>query len=192
MKELIDKACPECNKHIIVRNNAPSQRFGKNVLTHVTLLKFEDRLPLRKTVSSLERHYNLTLTNVEVLKITNRVANKLEILEERYEGVVCCDGWTAYTTYSNNLQRCCAHLLREAKEFAEKYSIFVGFYEAFKLIFKNNGNNNFSYCNFEKKRTAFVYYYEILFVGVSRYFTKKCFYNQKFPLVFNSRKNDNQ
>ena len=51
----------------------------KNVLTHVTLLKFDDRLPLRKTVSSLERHYGLTLTNVEVLKITNRVANKLAI-----------------------------------------------------------------------------------------------------------------
>jgi len=184
--------CPKCNKHVIARNNVPSQRFGKNVLTHVTLLKFEDRLPLRKTVSSLERHYNLTLTNVEVLKITNRVANKLiipykllikrirkakvvyvdeteikvngvtyqlwtfvtetetvfairksrgndilkEILGEKYKGVICCDGWTAYTTYTNNLQRCWSHLLREAKEFAEKYSTFVGFYEAFKLIFK--------------------------------------------------------
>ena len=184
--------CPKCNKHIIARNNAPSQRFGNNVLTHVTLLKFDDRLPLRKVVSSLERHYNLALTNVEVLKITNRVANRLvipykllikkirkakviyvdeteikvdgvtyylwtfvtetetvfairksrgndilkEILGEDYKGVICCDGWTAYTTYSNNLQRCWAHLLREAKKFAEDYSSFIGFYDSIKIIFK--------------------------------------------------------
>lgn len=184
--------CPKCKKCIVAKNNASSQRFGKNVLTHVTLLKFDDRLPLRKVVSSLQRHYGLTLTNVEVLKITNRVANKLavpyklfikrirkakvvyvdeteikvngvtyqlwtfvtetetvfairksrgndvlkEILGENYEGVVCCDGWTAYTTYSSNLQRCWAHLLREAKDLAEKYSSFVGFYEAIKGIFK--------------------------------------------------------
>ena len=59
-----------------------------------------------------------------------------EILGENYKGVVCCDGWTAYTTYSNNLQRCWAHLLREAKGLAEKYSIFAGFYESIKSIFQ--------------------------------------------------------
>lgn len=184
--------CPKCKKYIIAGNKAPSQRFGKNVLTHATLLKFDDRLPLRKVVSSLERHYGLKLTNVEVLKLTNRVANKLiipykllikrireakvvyvdeteikvdgvtyhlwtfvtetetvfairksrgndvleEILGECYEGVIYCDGWIAYTTYSDNLQRCWAHLLREAKELAEKYSSFAGFYEAIKGIFK--------------------------------------------------------
>ena len=184
--------CPKCRKHIVAGNKAPSQRFGKNVLTHVTLLKFDDRLPLRKTVCSLERHYGLKLTNVEALKITNRVANKLaipykvlikkireakvvyvdeteirvdgvtyhlwtfvteteivfairksrgndvlkEILGEHYDGVICCDGWTAYTTYSSNLQRCWAHLLREAKDLAKKYPSFAGFYEAIKSIFK--------------------------------------------------------
>ena len=71
--------CPKCHKHIVARNNAQLGRFGKNVLTHVSLLKYEDRLPLRKTVSSLERHYGITLTDVGVFKITNRVANKLEI-----------------------------------------------------------------------------------------------------------------
>jgi transposase len=183
--------CPKCKKHIIARNNA-SGRFGKNVLTHVTLLKFDDRLPLRKTVSSLERHYGLTLTDVGIFKITNRVAKKLEIpykifikrirkakvvyvdeteikingvtyhlwtfvtetevvfairksrgsdviediLGKKYKGVVCCDGWTAYSTYTSNLQRCWAHLLREAKDFADKYPRFVGFYGAFKRMFK--------------------------------------------------------
>lgn len=184
--------CPKCNKHIIAKNSAPSGRFGKNILTHVTLLKYEDRLPLRKTVSSLERHYNIHITDVGVFKITNSVARKLEIpykeliqrirnakviyadeteikvdgityhlwtfvtenevlfvirksrsksvIEEvlgaKFDGVICSDGWTAYTQYTSNLQRCWAHLLREAKDFAEKYSSFEGFYKAFKKIFE--------------------------------------------------------
>lgn len=184
--------CPKCKKHIIAKNNAPAGRFGKNVLTHVSLLKFDDRLPLRKTVSSLERHYGLTLTNVGVFKITNKVAKKLEIpykqfikrirkakvvyvdeteikvdgvtyqlwtfvtdcevvfairksrgrdvieeiLGEKFKGVVCCDGWTAYSNYTSNLQRCWAHLLREAKDLAKKYIEFEGFYSSFKFIFK--------------------------------------------------------
>ena len=183
--------CPNCNKHVVARNDAPSGRFGKNVLTHVTLLKYEDRLPLRKTVSSLERHYNITITNVGIFKITKSVANKLEIpykelirrirnakviytdeteikvdgityhlwtfvtendvlfvirrsrsksvIEEilgtKFDGVICSDGWIAYTQYTNNLQRCWAHLLREAKDLAKKYSGFSGFYTCFKKIF---------------------------------------------------------
>jgi transposase len=183
--------CPGCNKHIIAKNNAPAGRFGKNVLTHVTLLKFDDRLPLRKVVSSLERHYNLTLTNVGVLYLTNKVAKKLnlpykalvkrirkakviyidetkirvdgvtywlwtfvteretlfvirksrakkvieEILGEAFQGVICCDGWKAYSQYTTKLQRCWAHLLREAKSPAEKHTEFEGFYKAFKRLF---------------------------------------------------------
>ena len=183
--------CPECKKHIVAKNNAPQGRFGKNVLTHVTLLKFDDRLPLRKTVSSIERHYSIALTHVGVFKITNHVAKKLvlpyvefikniqkarviyvdetelrvdgithwlwtfvtdsevafvirksrshrvleEILGEHFDGVICCDGWTAYTTYSSNLQRCWAHLLREAKDLAKKFTEFEGFYVSFKKLF---------------------------------------------------------
>ena len=184
--------CPECKRHIIAKNNAPSGRFGKNVLTHVALLKYDDRLPLRKTVSSLERHYNIHITDVGVFKITNSVAKKLEIpynelikkirnaeviyadeteikvdgityhlwtfvtesevlfvirksrsksvIEEvlgaKFDGVICSDGWTAYTQYTINLQRCWAHLLREAKDLAEKHASFSGFYNSFKKIFE--------------------------------------------------------
>ena len=79
------------------KNNAPSGRFGKNVLTHVTLLKYEDGLPLRKTVSSLERHYNISVTDVGILNLTNQVSRKLErpyqeiILRIRNAGVVYAD-----------------------------------------------------------------------------------------------------
>ena len=184
--------CPKCKKHIIAKNNVPSGRFGKNVLTHVILLKYDDRLPLRKTVSSLERHYNIHITDVGVFKITNSVAKKLEIpynelikkirnakviyadeteikvdgityhlwtfvtendvlfvirksrsksvIEEilgtKFDGIICSDGWIAYTQYTINLQRCWAHLLREAKDLAEKYTNFEGFYNCFKKIFE--------------------------------------------------------
>jgi transposase len=77
--------CPDCHEYIVARNNAPVGRFGKNALTHITLLKFEDRLPLRKVVNSLQRHYGLTLTNVGVMKVTERVAERLS---ESYEKLI--------------------------------------------------------------------------------------------------------
>lgn len=184
--------CPICKNHIVAENNAPKGRFGDNILTHVTLLKFDDRLPLRKTVSSLERHYGIAITNVAALNITEDVALKLqrpykslirrirkakviyadetkikvngitywlwtfvteketlfvirksrakkvieEILGTNFSGTICCDGWKAYAQYTSNLQRCWAHLLREAKHLAERYSEFEGFYQAFKNMFE--------------------------------------------------------
>jgi transposase len=184
--------CQICKKHIVADNNAPNGRFGDNILTHVTLLKFDDRLPLRKAVSSLQRHYGITITDVAVLNATEDVALKLEksykglirrirnakviyadetkikvngitywlwtfvteketlfvirksrakkiieeILGHKFNGVICCDGWKAYSQFSGNLQRCWAHLLREAKHFAEKFSEFEGFYQTFKKLFE--------------------------------------------------------
>lgn len=51
--------------------------FGKNAQTHIVLLKFDDRLPLRKTVSALERQFDLTLTSKAIYDITKRVADKV-------------------------------------------------------------------------------------------------------------------
>lgn len=62
---------------IYAKNNAPKSCFGKNAHTHVTLLKFEDRLPLRKVASSLKRHYKIEITNTGIYGITKRVARKL-------------------------------------------------------------------------------------------------------------------
>lgn len=184
--------CYNCRKHIVAKNSAPKGRFGKNLETHVTLLKYEDRLPLRKVVNALQRHYGITITNTGVLNITKRVAKTLrkpyeqiirrireadvvygdeteikvngvtyhlwtfvteydvvfiirksrgsdvieEILGKNYRGTICCDGWTAYKTYSNNLQRCWAHLLREFEEISFKYPEAKGFYDTIKAIFK--------------------------------------------------------
>lgn len=151
--------------------------FGKNAQTHITLLKFEDRLPLRKTVAALERQFGLTLTSKAIYDITKRVADKVnpqyqkiirkirrakalhidetkikiqgktyylwifrsrncilfvirksrerqvldEVLGYHYKGCIICDGWRAYKSYTEYLQRCWTHILRETRECAEIY-----------------------------------------------------------------------
>ena len=70
--------CPQCNKKIVAKNKAPNGCFGKNVQTHVALLKFEDRLPLRKVENSLNRNHKLKITNSGIYGITKQVARKLD------------------------------------------------------------------------------------------------------------------
>ena len=43
-----------------------------------------------------------------------------EVLSEDFAGTVICDGWTVYPAFREELQRCRAHILREAEEAAEK------------------------------------------------------------------------
>ena len=43
-----------------------------------------------------------------------------EILGEDFKGVIVCDGWKSYPNFTRHIQRCWAHLLREAKYLAEK------------------------------------------------------------------------
>lgn len=151
--------------------------FGKNAQAHITLLKFDDRLPLRKVTSALDRQFGLTLTSKGIYDITKRVADKAtpeyqeikrkirrakylhidetkikiqglwyyiwifrsekyvffvirkernrnvldEILGYHYNGIIICDGLSAYEEYTRYLQRCWAHILRETKEMAEIY-----------------------------------------------------------------------
>ncbi len=152
--------------------------FGKNMQTQITLLRFDDRLPLRKTISAIERQYLTTLTSKAVYDVTKRVADKAtpeyekikhkirrathlhidetkikiqgvtywlwifrsrnnvffvihqkrnrtvldEIVGYNYAGIIICDGLSAYEEYTNYLQRCWAHILRETKELAERYA----------------------------------------------------------------------
>jgi transposase len=51
--------------------------FGKNMQSQITLLRFDDRLPLRKTISAIERQYKTTLTSKAVYDVTKRVADKV-------------------------------------------------------------------------------------------------------------------
>lgn len=50
--------------------------IGKNAQAHITLLRFDDRLPLRKTVEAIYRNFNMELTSKAIYDITKRVANR--------------------------------------------------------------------------------------------------------------------
>mgnify|MGYP001576252405 CR=1 FL=1 len=50
--------------------------FGKNMQSQITLLRFDDRLPLRKTIAAIGRQYKTTLTSKAVYDVTKRVADK--------------------------------------------------------------------------------------------------------------------
>lgn len=151
--------------------------IGKNAQAHITLLRFDDRLPLRKTVEAILRQQGIQLTSKAVYDITKRVADKTtieynrinsrirnskhlnidetkikvqnvwyylwvfrsqkyvffvirrernrnvldEILGHNYTGSITCDGLSAYEEYTKYLQRCWAHIIRETREYAEKY-----------------------------------------------------------------------
>ncbi len=166
--------------------------FGKNLQSQITLLRFDDRLPLRKTISAIERQYKVTLTSKSVYDITKRVADiatpaydeikrkirratylnidetkiKIqgkthwlwifrsqkniffvihkkrnrtvldEILGYKYNGIIICDGMSAYKEYTQFLQRCWAHILRETKEMAEKHDDAKPLHQWMKDLFE--------------------------------------------------------
>ena len=184
--------CPKCNRRVIAKNNAPADRFGPILKSHITLLKHDDRLPLRKVQSTLERNHNFKITHTGIMKIIRKVAKKLkepyyeiikqarsskvvyidetqyklngevwwlwtfvcedivlfvirksrakevveEILGKKYDGIISCDGWKTYESFSDNLQRCWAHLLRESYHLKEKNNGFERYHEALKKLFE--------------------------------------------------------
>ncbi len=70
--------CSCCGKETVAPHSLPTGCFGYNLQTHATLLKYDDRLPLRKVVNSLQRHCNIKLSDVAVLNITKRTARALQ------------------------------------------------------------------------------------------------------------------
>ncbi|MBU4116814.1 MAG: IS66 family transposase [Nanoarchaeota archaeon] len=193
VEHLIDCfTCKNCGRKIVSKNNAPSERFGPNLKSHITLLKHDDRLPLRKVAGTLNRNYNLKLTHVGIMKIIIQVAKKLnepyyeiikqtrssrvvyvdetgykldgekwwlwtfvtencvlfvirksrskdvveEILGKKFEGIISCDGWKTYTNFSDNLQRCWAHLLRESHHLKDNYNEFEKFHKILCELFE--------------------------------------------------------
>jgi len=58
-----------------------------------------------------------------------------EVLGEDFAGTVICDGWTAYPAFSSTLQRCWAHLLREAEDVASDHEEAEPVYRDLKQLF---------------------------------------------------------
>ena len=62
-------------------------------------------------------------TGCDTLIVVRKSRGKLvltEVLGETFDGVIVCDGWRAYPSYTGRIQRCWAHLLREARYLAER------------------------------------------------------------------------
>jgi transposase len=190
--------CNKCKREVIAEAPIPKDsRFGVNVLAHTTLLKFDDRLPLRKVCSALKRQFNLDISSATVFDITRRVSDKLqleynsiktslrksksvnidetgirvdglnfhlwvftnkkvtlyvirksrgkgvieEVLGKKYKGIIGCDGWTSYSSYTNSIQRCWAHLLREAKYLANEHDSAKTLYNGLKQIYEKATSN---------------------------------------------------
>jgi transposase len=184
--------CENCGE-VVAESDLPDEgNLGKNLLSHVTLLKFEDRLPLRKVKRSLKRQHNIMLSHPTVLDVTRRVSDKLrmkykqiiyairrsryvytdqteikvsgiayqlwvfvtarstlfiirkadymgvmeDVLGKNYEGVIIGDGIETYRQYTDKIQRCWAHLLRESADLAEKYESAKGLHEGLKKLFE--------------------------------------------------------
>jgi transposase len=183
--------CPKCKRRVVAKNNAPADRFGPILKSKITLLKHEDRLPLRKVQSSLDRDYEFQITHTGIMKIIRNVAKKLrepyyeiikiirssgvvyidetgyklngdqwwlwtfvcegavlfvirksrskevveEILGKNFKGIISCDGWKTYESFSDRLQRCWAHLLRESFHLKEKYKEFEQYHNKLKSMF---------------------------------------------------------
>ncbi|ELY71124.1 hypothetical protein C488_17808 [Natrinema pellirubrum DSM 15624] len=58
-----------------------------------------------------------------------------EVLGEDFAGTVIWDGWTAYPAFSSTLQRCWAHLLREAEDVASDHEEAEPVYRDLKQMF---------------------------------------------------------
>jgi transposase len=177
--------CPSCGEHVIARHpECPTEgRFGPRALAHITLLKYDDRLPHRKVCRTLKREFGLDITPATVLDVTRRVSHALkdeyegikkriresevvyidetsirvngdkywiwafttetdtlvvirhsrgknvlkEVLGRKFKGIIVCDGHRSYSNFTRNLQRCWAHILREARFVAEKEQEAEGF-----------------------------------------------------------------
>lgn len=193
IKHLIEWAvCPKCGKRVIAKNNASANRFGPNLKSKITLLRHDDRLPLRKVETTLLRDHDFKITHIGIMKIIRQVAKKLrepyyeiikqirsskvvyidetgyklngdqwwlwtfvcedavlfvirksrskevveEILGKEFKGIISCDGWKTYESFSDKLQRCWAHLLRESHHLKEKHSNFERYHEYLSKLFE--------------------------------------------------------
>jgi len=61
----------------------------------------------------------------------------LEVLTQRFDGIIVCDGWKPYSKFTNRLQRCWAHLLRESKELADNFEEAIPLHKALKEIYES-------------------------------------------------------
>jgi transposase len=60
----------------------------------------------------------------------------IEILTRRFTGIIVCDGWKPYAKFTNRIQRCWAHLLRESEDLAEKIAEAAPLHKALRRLYR--------------------------------------------------------
>jgi len=80
--------CKNCGV-VTAETNLPKEgNFGKNTLAHVTLMKYDDRLPARKITTSLQRQHNIQLTHSTILNIIQRVVKTVQSTFEHIKSMM--------------------------------------------------------------------------------------------------------
>lgn len=72
--------CPRCDTVVAGEHpDLPKEgNFGKNALAHVTLMKYEDRLPFRKIQATLQRQFGLNVSPGAIFDFTRRVSDAVQ------------------------------------------------------------------------------------------------------------------
>jgi transposase len=87
-----------------------------------------------------ERHWIWTFStpfeSFFVIRKSRGMKVLTEVLTRRFKGIIVCDGWKPYTRFTNRIQRCWAHLLRESKEIAEMFEEAIPLHNALKELYE--------------------------------------------------------
>ena len=87
-----------------------------------------------------ERHWIWTFTTPSesffVIRKSRGMKVLMEVLTRRFKGIIVCDGWKPYARFTNRIQRCWAHLLRESKDLAEKFEEAIPLHKALKELYE--------------------------------------------------------
>jgi transposase len=87
-----------------------------------------------------ERHWIWTFSTPSesffVVRKSRGMKVLTEVLTRRFKGIIVCDGWKPYVRFTNRIQRCWAHLLRESKEIAEKFEEAIPLHNALKELYE--------------------------------------------------------
>ena len=87
-----------------------------------------------------EKHWIWTFTTPSetffVIRKSRGTKVLIEVLTRRFRGIIVCDRWKPYARFTNRIQRCWAHLLRESKEIAEKFEEAIPLNNALKELYE--------------------------------------------------------
>jgi len=87
-----------------------------------------------------ERHWIWTFSTPSesffVIRKSRGMKVLTEVLTRRFKGIIVCDGWKPYARFTNRIQRCWAHLLRESKEIAETFEEAIPLHNALKELYE--------------------------------------------------------